>query len=112
MYIVMTSLNDIVYEYTDMRQKLKQLDDELKTHWMLENVEQEGDRFSQVMSEYCEGATDQFGSLETLYLNMDAKWRSTMVLYGENPQAMRPDEFFSVFATFLTHWKVTKIFYL
>ncbi|CAO3596819.1 unnamed protein product [Absidia cylindrospora] len=67
---IMASLNDIVHEYTDMRQKLNQLDDELKTHWKPENVEQ-GDQFSHVMSDYYNAAISQFEDLETLYLNMD-----------------------------------------
>ncbi|ORZ19880.1 hypothetical protein BCR42DRAFT_410715, partial [Absidia repens] len=105
---IMASFNDIVHEYTDMRQKLNQLNDELKTHWKPENVEQ-GDQFSHVMSEYYNSAVSQFENLETLYLNMDVKWKDTMLFYGENPKDMRPDDFFSIFSTFLGHWKVASI---
>jgi hypothetical protein len=105
----MASVNDIIQQYTDMRQSLKQLDHELKTHWTTEktgHIDQD-DQFLQVMKDHHQAASDRFEDLEALYLNMDAKWKVTMVFFGENPKSMRPDDFFSVFAAFLAHWKVT-----
>ncbi|ORZ06045.1 hypothetical protein BCR42DRAFT_427576 [Absidia repens] len=104
---IMASVNDIIQQYTDMRQTLKQLDDELKSHWVPEKTKQldENDHFLQVMTDHHKAATDRFEDLETLYLNMDAKWKNTMVFYGENPKAMRPDDFFSIFVDFLNNWK-------
>ncbi|ORX46807.1 actin-binding FH2 [Hesseltinella vesiculosa] len=103
---IMASVNDIIQEYTDMRQTLKQLEKELQDHWQgKDNLDAE-DLFLEVMQEHHKAATDRFDDLETLYLNMDAKWKNTMVFYGENPKVMRPDDFFSVFHQFTTQWKV------
>ncbi|KAI8067755.1 hypothetical protein BC940DRAFT_300394 [Gongronella butleri] len=105
---IMTSVNDIIQDYTDMRQTLKQLEKEMADHWDADAVK-EGDHFLEVMKEHHKAATDRFDDLETLYLNMDAKWKNTMVFYGENPKVMRPDDFFSVFHQFITQWKVAAI---
>ncbi|KAI7869247.1 hypothetical protein BDF14DRAFT_1951245 [Spinellus fusiger] len=103
---IMASINDMVQQYTEMRQSLKQLDAELGMKWQSEDVElEEGDRFLQVMSEHRESASNKFEELETLYINMDAKWKDVMLFYGENPKVMRPDDFFGIFAQFVAKWK-------
>ncbi|KAI8072909.1 formin homology 2 domain-containing protein [Gongronella butleri] len=103
---IMASLNDMVQQYTDMRQNLKQLALELGTQWQPEDVVLEkGDRFAKVMTELQENAQQRFESLETLYLNMDATWKEVMVFYGENPKVMRPDDFFGTIAQFVRSWK-------
>lgn len=102
----MASVNDMVQQYTDMRQGLKELDLELGTQWQPEDVElEEGDRFREVMTEHRDRASTKFEDLQTIYLNMDAKWKEVMMYYGENPKVMRPDDFFGVFAHFVTSWK-------
>ncbi|KAI8096734.1 formin homology 2 domain-containing protein [Halteromyces radiatus] len=107
---VMASINDMVQQYTEMRQSLKQLTLELGTKWQPEDVTlEEGDRFLDVMTEHCEAANNRFEDLETLYVNMDAKWKDVMMFYGENPKAMRPDDFFSTIAQFVTSWKEASI---
>ena len=104
--LVMASINDMIQQYTDMRQGLKQLDLELGTKWQPEDVElEEGDRFSEIMSEYRQKASDKFEDLQTLYLNMDATYKDVMLYYGENPKVMRPDDFFGVFSKFSSSWK-------
>lgn len=102
----MASFNDLVQQYTDMRQGLKQLDLELGTQWQPEDVElEEGDEFANVMTQFRDQASNKFELLETLYVNMDAKWKDVMMYYGENPQVMRPDDFFKEFARFVSSWK-------
>lgn len=100
----MASINDMVQQYTDMRQTLKDLHLELDTQW--EDVElEEGDRFPTIMTELRDHASVKFEDLQTLYLNMDAKWKEVMLYFGENPKVMRPDDFFGVFARFVVSWK-------
>ncbi|KAG0177062.1 hypothetical protein DFQ29_005302 [Apophysomyces sp. BC1021] len=104
---IMASVNDMVQQYTDLRQGLKQLKLELDTRWQPEDVElEEGDRFAEVMAEHHEAAANRFEELETLYVNMDAKWKDVMTFYGENPKVMRPDDFFGNFAQFVASWKI------
>lgn len=106
---VTASLNDMVQQYTEMRKDLKELDLELGTKWQPEDVElEEGDRFLEVMTTYKENASSRFQDLQTLYINMDAKYKDVMTYYGENPKVMRPDDFFGTFARFVVTWKVTK----
>jgi hypothetical protein len=106
----MASVNDMVQQYTEMRQSLKQLALELGTKWQPEDVElEEGDRFLKVMTEHYEAANNRFEDLETLYINMDAKWKDVMVFYGENPKVMRPDDFFNTISQFVVSWKEASI---
>lgn len=101
---VMASVSDMVQQYTEMRQNLKRLEVELETQWQGKELDKD-DKFLSVMTEHRTTAAHRFEVLETLYVNMDAKWKEVMVFYGENPKVMRPDDFFSVFSQFLQHWK-------
>lgn len=102
---MMASVNDMVQQYTDMRQNLKRLEIELETKWHKDELD-EGDRFLEVMTRHQMAASERFEELETLYVNMDIKWKDVMMYYGENPKSMRPDDFFGIFAKFVADWKV------
>lgn len=103
--LVMASITDIVQEYTDMRQGLKQLGIELDAHWRGKGIDFKRDRFYAVMTEFRNSVMERFEEIEALYVNMDVKWKNVMIYYGENPQTMRPDEFLDIFARFLSNWK-------
>lgn len=106
----MASINDMVQQYTEMRQDLKQLAIELGTQWQPEDVELDPeDKFLEIMTEHLQSADNRFEDLETLYINMDAKWKDVMVYYGENPKVMRPDDFFGAIAQFMISWKEASI---
>lgn len=105
----MASIADIVQQYTEMRQGLKHLGVELESYWKEQHQEDKHDRFYTVMEEYQTSATGRFEELEALYVNVDAKWKDAMVYYGENPRNKRPDEFFNIFARFLSSWKTSAI---
>lgn len=103
---ITASLNDMVQQYTEMRKDLKDLELELGTKWQPEDVElDEHDKFRDVMTEYKDAASNRFQDLQTLYINMDAKYKDVMTYYGENPKVMRPDDFFGTFARFVVTWK-------
>ncbi|KAJ2962598.1 hypothetical protein NQZ79_g2242 [Umbelopsis isabellina] len=102
---ISASINDVIKQYTELRQGLKQLDAELAEYWSDETALEPDDKFASVMTKYRTSAGAKFEQLETLYVNMDASWKDVIVYYGENPKAMRPDEFFSVFARFLDGWQ-------
>ncbi|CAO3642143.1 unnamed protein product [Cunninghamella blakesleeana] len=106
---IMASINDLMQQYTEMRQNLKKLDQELKEYWIDNKELEEDDQFLEIMMEHFKAASNRFEDLETLYLNMDNKWKNTMIFYGENPKVMRPDDFFSIFAQFTHQWKVTAV---
>lgn len=105
----MASINDLVQQYTEMRKGMKELALELGTKWQPEDVElEEDDKFREIMEKHNDEATTRFQVLESLYVNMDAKWKDVMTYYGENPKVMRPDDFFSTFSRFVTSWKVNQ----
>lgn len=103
----MASITDIVQQYTEMRQGLKHLNVELESYWKEQYQDDKQDRFFTVMQEYQTSATGRFEELEALYVNVDAKWKDTMVYYGENPRNKRPDEFFNIFSQFISSWKTS-----
>ncbi|RCH96222.1 hypothetical protein CU098_003906, partial [Rhizopus stolonifer] len=113
---VMASITDIIQQYTDLRQGLKQLNIELDRFWRpkTDDIKEEGeenndgekDRFLSVMEEYQSSAVGRFEELEALYVNVDVKWKEVMTFYGDNPRTKRPDEFFGVIAQFLQSWKI------
>jgi hypothetical protein len=102
---ISASINDVIKQYTELRQGLKQLNVELAEYWSDESILDGEDKFPSVMTKYRTSAAAKFEQLETLYVNMDASWKDVIVYYGENPKVMRPDEFFSVFARFLDNWQ-------
>lgn len=107
---ITASLNDMVEQYTEMRKDLKELTLELGTKWQPEDVELDPkDRFREVMTAYNETASSRFEDLQTLYINMDAKYKDAMTYYGENPKVMRVDDFFGTFARFVVTWKEATI---
>lgn len=108
-HLVMASITDIVQQYTEMRQGLKHLNVELESYWKEQYQDDKQDRFFTVMQEYQTSATGRFEELEALYVNVDAKWKDTMVYYGENPRNKRPDEFFNIFSRFISSWKTSAI---
>ncbi len=75
----------------------------------IEEMPKNLDRFLQVMEEFCTSANNRFEELEALYVNVDVKWKETMLYYGENPKIMRPFEFFNIFSLFLQSWKTASI---
>ncbi|KAI8971225.1 formin homology 2 domain-containing protein [Pilobolus umbonatus] len=103
---IMASYNDIQQQYVEMRTGLRSLQVELGTKWQPEDVElEEGDAFAVVMNEFYEKANDRFQDLDTLYRNTDVKWKDIVRFYGENPEIMRPDDFYNIFANFFVLWK-------
>ncbi|CEG81054.1 hypothetical protein RMATCC62417_15298 [Rhizopus microsporus] len=70
---IMSSITDIVQEYTDMRQGLKQLGIELDAHWREKGIDFKRDRFYAVMTEFRNSVMERFEEIEALYVNMDVK---------------------------------------
>ncbi|OAD75627.1 hypothetical protein PHYBLDRAFT_64532 [Phycomyces blakesleeanus NRRL 1555(-)] len=101
---VMASVQDLVQQYTELCQGLKDLKEELEAHWKDVQLPSE-DFFEQIMREHSNHVSDYVNRLKSVYLRMDEAWKDTMAYYGESSKDMRPDEFFNVFATFVTHWK-------
>jgi hypothetical protein len=102
----MASISDIVQQYTDMRQGLKQLHVELDINWSQKTEDMPQDRFYNVMEEYRVSAISRFEELETLYVNMDAKWKDALEYFGEEQKTIEPDEFFGIFSKFISTWKM------
>ncbi|KAL9540551.1 hypothetical protein MBANPS3_009622, partial [Mucor bainieri] len=50
-------------------------------------------------------AIEKFDDLEVRYTSMDVAYRDVVTYFGENPDQMKPDEFFGIFKTFTLSWE-------
>ncbi|KAJ2834044.1 hypothetical protein GGI24_000592, partial [Coemansia furcata] len=58
------------------------------------------DRFLLTMRRFLVEATEQYDALVSQFSAMDDAYATSVLLYGEDPRAMAPEEFFGVFKTF------------
>ncbi|KAL3203256.1 hypothetical protein MRX96_041993 [Rhipicephalus microplus] len=67
-----------------------------------------GDKFVLVMKEFITGATYKFSELEDSFLDMKSRYEKTARRFGEDSVQMPPDEFFSIFDSFLVSFNEAK----
>lgn len=106
MYIV--TLQDMVKEYNEIRVGLQKLIQELDNHYP-EDAETTGDEedcYAEVMRKFRNEALAKFEELEVRYTAMDVAYKDVVTYFGENPDQMKPDEFFGIFKTFTSSWEV------
>lgn len=99
----------MVREYNEIRVDLKKLMDELDNHYPEDNEEEgldDDDHYAQVMRNFRNEAIEKFEELEVRYTAMEVAYRDVVSYFGENPDQMKPDEFFSIFKTFTSSWEV------
>ncbi|KAI9477677.1 hypothetical protein BX667DRAFT_468661 [Coemansia mojavensis] len=58
------------------------------------------DRFLLTIRRFVVEASEQFESLTSQFTSMEEAFTSAMLLYGEEPRGMAPEEFFGIFKTF------------
>ncbi|KAJ2742179.1 hypothetical protein GGI20_004672 [Coemansia sp. BCRC 34301] len=58
------------------------------------------DRFLLTMRRFLVEATDQYDALVSQFAAMDDAYATSVLLYGEDPRTMAPEEFFGIFKTF------------
>ncbi|KAI8353613.1 armadillo-type protein [Choanephora cucurbitarum] len=81
---------------------------ELENHYPEDEEEPEGDNFAQVMRNFRNEAIEKFEELEVRYTSMDIAYKDVVTYYGENPDQIKPDEFFGIFKTFTSSWEVSR----
>ncbi|KAI8065831.1 formin homology 2 domain-containing protein [Gongronella butleri] len=64
-----------------------------------------GDAFAPVMAEFHTHVRTTMQRLKADRVTMNAAYERVVKHFGENMATMGPDEFFSIFRTFLTHWQ-------
>jgi hypothetical protein len=64
------------------------------------------DRYHQFSEDFQKDAVPKFDELEVRYTAMDVAYKDVVTFFGENPQEMKPDEFFAIFKTFTSSWEV------
>ncbi|ORX57073.1 actin-binding FH2 [Hesseltinella vesiculosa] len=99
------TLQDMVKDYNEIRSGLQKLLHELNHHYGDEYEAPDGDYFSNKMKTFRDEAMEKFEQLEVRYTSMDVAYRDVVVYFGENPDQMKPDEFFSIFKTFTSSWE-------
>lgn len=96
----------MIKEYNELRTGLKSLSDEINNHYKEDMEFEEGDNFATIMREFRSMSVSRFEELEVRYTSMDVAYKDVVVYFGEDPEAMKPDEFFSIFKTFTSSWEV------
>lgn len=108
--LCLVTLQDMVKDYNEIRVGLQKLIQELDNHYPEnendEDATEEGDNYAQVMRNFRNEAIEKFEELEVRYTSMDVAYRDVVSYYGENPDQMKPDEFFGIFKTFTSSWEV------
>ncbi|CDS04805.1 hypothetical protein LRAMOSA07335 [Lichtheimia ramosa] len=99
------TLQDVVKEYNELRSGLQKLIDELDAHYGDDYKPEPGDNFAKTMVEFRDKALEKFEELEVRYTSMDVAYKDAVAFYGENPNEMKPDEFFGIFKTFTSSWE-------
>ncbi|ORZ05858.1 hypothetical protein BCR42DRAFT_427913 [Absidia repens] len=99
------TLQDMVKDYNEIRSGLQKLLQELENHYGDGYVAPEGDNFAKTMVDFRNNAIDKFEQLEVRYTSMDVAYKDVVSFYGENPNQMKPDEFFGIFKTFTSSWE-------
>ncbi|KAG1310055.1 hypothetical protein G6F64_004841 [Rhizopus arrhizus] len=99
------TLQDLVKEYNEIRVGLQKLIQELDNHYEEDYEAPEGDNYADMMKKFRDEAIEKFEELEVRYTSMDVAYRDVVTYFGENPDQMKPDEFFSIFKTFTSSWE-------
>ncbi|RCH78757.1 hypothetical protein CU098_002048, partial [Rhizopus stolonifer] len=92
-------------EYNEIRVGLQKLIQELDNHYEEDYEAPEGDNYAETMKRFRDDAMEKFEELEVRYTSMDVAYRDVVAYFGENPDQMKPDEFFSIFKTFTSSWE-------
>jgi cytokinesis protein len=101
------TLQDMVKDYNEIRSGLQKLLQELDNHYGDDYEAPDGDNFAKTMYAFRNDAIDKFEQLEVRYTSMDVAYKDVVTFYGENPDQMKPDEFFGIFKTFTSSWEVS-----
>ncbi|KAL7308771.1 hypothetical protein PS15m_011936 [Mucor circinelloides] len=104
------TLQDMVKDYNEIRVGLQKLIEELENHYPEDQDSQEDesseiDNYCQIMRSFRNDAIEKFEELEVRYTSMDVAYRDVVTYFGENPDQMKPDEFFGIFKTFTSSWE-------
>ncbi|CAO3587923.1 unnamed protein product [Absidia cylindrospora] len=102
------TIQDLVKDYNELRTGLQQITYELDRYNGLDYVTLDDDKFELVMSSFRDMAVEKFDQLEVRYTSMDVAYKDVVSYFGENPDDMKPDEFFSIFKTFTSSWERAK----
>lgn len=94
---VTVSKVELVSEFSNIKKGLKQFD-----------VLSSEDSFTETMKAFEKEAKKKFDMIEQLWQKSDSSFEKVVSFYGENSKTMQPNEFFKIFYTFSTSWKVKK----
>ncbi|XP_042867935.1 disheveled-associated activator of morphogenesis 2-like [Penaeus japonicus] len=67
-----------------------------------------GDRFRLAMNEFAALAKDKFANLEAAFESMKKEFEATTTLFGEDPKATQPEDFFGTFDSFIDTFRDVK----
>lgn len=101
------NLQDVRKGLSELREGLKKIRTELTEHFQdLEALPQE-DRFGRTMWRFVGEASDRLEDLVDQVTLADATFSEVMKYFGEDGKTMTSTEFFGIFKTFVTSYKVS-----
>ncbi|XP_044737044.1 disheveled-associated activator of morphogenesis 1 isoform X2 [Chrysoperla carnea] len=96
------SLGELEKDVRQLRAGLKEVGREIEYHRAHMTPPNPADRFVPVMREFQATATCRLAELDDQFTDMKTRFDRAVRLFGEDPTAIQPDEFFGIFDAFLT----------
>lgn len=96
------SLGELEKDVRQLRAGLKEVGREIEYHRAHMTPPNPADRFVPVMREFQATATCRLSELDDQFSDMKTRFDRAVRLFGEDPTAIQPDEFFGIFDSFLT----------
>lgn len=94
------SLPEVQSDFNHLKIKIKEINNELQTHYVDGYKASPDDRFFEVMQPFIEKAEEAFKKVEADMLEMETAYKECVKFYGEDAAVMKAEEFFGIFKTF------------
>lgn len=94
------SIPEVQSDFNHLKLKIKEIKNELQTHYVNGYKASPDDRFFEVMQPFIENAEQAFRKAEADMLDMETTYKDCVKFYGEDAAVMKADEFFGIFKTF------------
>lgn len=96
------SLQTLQAELSNLKKKLVEAENDLKTISKLEGI----DIFSTIVPKRVKRCRAEFEDFEKLFEETSKEYRKTAELFGENPTVMQPEQFFDTLSQFIFMFQV------
>ncbi|KAF9925655.1 Disheveled-associated activator of morphogenesis 1 [Linnemannia zychae] len=102
------SLPELMSDFNMIKNKLEDIKSELRSHYPDGRQSNPDDRFYEVMTPFIAEVEAEFAVTKVAMEEQDMLYKDCVKFYGEDPIAMKPDEFFGIFKTFMSSFEKAK----